>query len=72
MNVALQQKYMGEKIPEAWLNLEKKLIALREEQEKDFLLLKQLDAVAQSIGIFDQNEVGWWFTLDGLERGWVA
>ena len=57
MDIALQQKYMGEKIPEAWLNLEKKLIVLREEQNKDFLLLKQLDAVAQSIGIFDTNEV---------------
>ena len=57
MEVALQQKYMGEKIPEAWLTLEKKLIVLREEQKKDFLMLKQLEAVAASAGIFEKNEV---------------
>ena len=48
---------MGEKIPEAWLNLEKKLIKLREEQNKDFLLFKQLEAISAGVGIFDKNEV---------------
>ena len=57
VEVALQQKYMGEKIPEAWLNLEKKLIKLREEQNKDFLLFKQLEAISAGVGIFDKNEV---------------
>ena len=60
VKVALQQKYMGEKIPEAWLNLEKKLISLREKENKDFLPFRQMEAVSQSVGIFDRNEVISW------------
>lgn len=53
----LKQKYMGEKIPEAWLTLEKRLISYREEKNTDILPFKTLEAVSATCGIFDKGEV---------------
>ncbi|KAL4233400.1 hypothetical protein ACF0H5_008081 [Mactra antiquata] len=53
----LSQKYMGEKIPEAWLTLEKKLIAYRQEKNVDILPFKTLEGVSASCGIFDKAEL---------------
>jgi hypothetical protein len=53
----LQQKYMGEKIPEAWLTLEKRLIAYHEEKKVDILPFKQLETISATCGIFDRGEV---------------
>ena len=48
---------MGEKIPEAWLSLEKKLIQYREEKKVDLLPLKTLSTIGSTCGIFDKTEV---------------
>ena len=53
----LRQKYMGEKIPEAWLTLEKRLISYHEEKSADILPFRQLESISASCGIFDRGEV---------------
>ncbi|XP_035826698.1 uncharacterized protein LOC101848126 [Aplysia californica] len=54
---ALKQKYMGEKIPEAWLSLERKLDKLRADKDKALLPWEEVDQVANAAGIFDQSEL---------------
>ncbi|KAH3741006.1 hypothetical protein DPMN_047724, partial [Dreissena polymorpha] len=56
LKLTLQQKYMGEKIPVAWLTLEKKLIAHRAEKKQDILPFKTLESLGASCGIFDRTE----------------
>ncbi|XP_060596442.1 probable serine/threonine-protein kinase roco11 [Ruditapes philippinarum] len=48
---------MGEKIPEAWLTLEKRLIAYHEEKRVDILPFKQLETISATCGIFDRGEL---------------
>jgi len=48
----LEQKYMGEKIPEAWLSLEKRLISHRAEKNVDILPFKTIEALGATCGIF--------------------
>lgn len=60
-NVIIQQtlaeKYMGEKIPQAWLSLEKKLIEYREEKKVDILPFKTLETLGAACGVFGRGEV---------------
>jgi len=57
VNLTLQQKYMGERIPEAWLTLEQRLIQLHETQAIDIMPFKSIESVAASCGVFDRSEV---------------
>ncbi|KAK3737158.1 hypothetical protein RRG08_016463 [Elysia crispata] len=52
---ALEQKYMGEKVPEAWLSLEKHLDKLRAKEA--LLPWKKIEEVAGTAGIFDNTEL---------------
>ncbi|XP_052759659.1 uncharacterized protein LOC128202664 [Mya arenaria] len=57
VKLTLQQKYMGEKIPEAYLTLEKKIIQLKQEKNLDIMPFKSMESVAATCGIFDRNEM---------------
>ncbi|GFN74887.1 leucine-rich repeat serine/threonine-protein kinase 1, partial [Plakobranchus ocellatus] len=52
---ALSQKYMGEKIPEAWLSLEKHLDSMR--RQEALLPYSKIEDEAGSAGIFDSTEL---------------
>ncbi|XP_060080095.1 uncharacterized protein LOC132559485 [Ylistrum balloti] len=53
--VTLQQEYMGEKIPQAWLQLEK---LLTDERDKNKVLdFKTLETKAVDVGIVDSTEI---------------
>ncbi|XP_048241150.1 uncharacterized protein LOC124116403 [Haliotis rufescens] len=54
IKVTLEQKYMGEKIPEAWLNLEKVLIKAR---NLDLMPWKDVQKSAEGCGIVDDVEL---------------
>ncbi|EDV23216.1 uncharacterized protein TRIADDRAFT_58269 [Trichoplax adhaerens] len=51
----LQQKYMGEKIPQVWLNLEKAI--LEKGNTVKVLTWNEVTEIASSIGIFDNTEL---------------
>ncbi|XP_059152537.1 uncharacterized protein LOC131938499 [Physella acuta] len=53
---ALSQKYMGEKIPEAWLSLEIQLDKLRKEG-KSLLQFHEVEEAADTAGIMDKPEL---------------
>ncbi|KAH9490076.1 hypothetical protein Btru_035167 [Bulinus truncatus] len=55
INTALEQTYMGESIPEAWLSLENQLIKLR--SEKALLNFNEAGDAANRAGIFDKTEL---------------
>ncbi|XP_025083170.1 uncharacterized protein LOC112557488 isoform X2 [Pomacea canaliculata] len=55
--VTLTQKYMGEMIPEAWLNLETALMNLRTMQGKKLLPWTEVEKQANGCGIFDAVEI---------------
>ncbi|KAK7478154.1 hypothetical protein BaRGS_00030601 [Batillaria attramentaria] len=57
ITVTLQQKYMGEKIPEVWLNLETQLLRIRDKGDKALLPLVEVEHAAQKSGIFDRMEL---------------
>ncbi|XP_046564246.1 LOW QUALITY PROTEIN: uncharacterized protein LOC124273077 [Haliotis rubra] len=54
IKVTLDQKYMGEKIPEAWLNLEKVLIKAR---NQDLMPWKDVQKSGEVCGIVDEVEL---------------
>ena len=54
--VTLEQKYMGEQIPEAWLSLEKRLLKHREEK-KDLLPWRDVEKEASACGLIENVEV---------------
>ncbi|KAK3098126.1 hypothetical protein FSP39_016400 [Pinctada imbricata] len=56
--VALEQKYMGEKVPEAWLELERKIMKYREGPKKvDLLPWTEVEEEADTCGILDPVEM---------------
>ncbi|XP_021339283.1 uncharacterized protein LOC110440494 isoform X2 [Mizuhopecten yessoensis] len=57
VNLTLQQKYMGERIPEAWLTLEQRVIQKRKEEKIDLMKWKGVEDVASHCGIVDGQEL---------------
>ncbi|XP_069118078.1 uncharacterized protein [Argopecten irradians] len=57
VNLTLQQKYMGERIPEAWLTLEQRVIQKRKEEQLDLIKWKGVEDIASTCGIVDGQEL---------------
>ncbi|XP_033763307.1 uncharacterized protein LOC117344606 [Pecten maximus] len=57
VNLTLQQKYMGERIPEAWLTLEQRVIQKRKEEQLDLIKWKGVEDIASACGIVDGQEL---------------
>ncbi|XP_060069823.1 uncharacterized protein LOC132549872, partial [Ylistrum balloti] len=57
VNLTLQQKYMGERIPEAWLTLEERVIQKRNEEKLDLIKWKEVEEIASMCGIVDGQEL---------------
>lgn len=55
INIALAEKYMGEKIPECWLQLEEKLNELK--ANTSLIDYKEIETLATKYGIFDKSEL---------------
>lgn len=55
VEVTLKQKYIGEKIPEAWFNFENKIKKLA--GEKSLIDYKEVVEIAESSSLFDPNEI---------------
>ncbi|RNA31785.1 putative serine threonine- kinase pats1 [Brachionus plicatilis] len=56
ITTTLQEKYIGEKIPEAWLNFEK---SVREKSKKEPIINKdKAKQLAEKNGIYDEQEFG--------------
>jgi leucine-rich repeat kinase 2 len=55
IQVTLQQKYIGEKIPEAWFNFEKKVKKLSD--KVPLVSYDELVEIAESSSLFDSNEI---------------
>ena len=55
IKTASEQKYMGEQIPEAWLNFEKTLITARTKQS--IIKWEELETYASESAIVDKFEV---------------
>ncbi|RNA35085.1 putative serine threonine- kinase pats1, partial [Brachionus plicatilis] len=55
INTALEEKYMGEKIPKCWLEFESELHKLK--REKYFLDYSEAEKIADNHGIFEQTEL---------------
>lgn len=53
----LAQKYMGEKIPQAWLSLEESLKKYKYEKKVNYLPFKTLETLGATCGVFDRGEV---------------
>ncbi|XP_076085942.1 uncharacterized protein LOC143056672 isoform X1 [Mytilus galloprovincialis] len=56
VDVTLQQKYMGESIPEAWLSLEK-LVMKQRENKLDLIPLSDVKTMSSKVGILDEAEL---------------
>ncbi|XP_069137453.1 uncharacterized protein [Argopecten irradians] len=56
-DVTLQQEYMGEKIPQAWLQLESNITRQRAEKSVNVMQYKDVEAEALNVGIIDKTEV---------------
>jgi hypothetical protein len=55
IQVTLQQKYIGEKIPEAWFNFEKKIKKMAE--KVPLVAYDEVVEIAESASLFDSNEI---------------
>nr|XP_022323918.1 uncharacterized protein LOC111124909 isoform X4 [Crassostrea virginica] len=55
LSVTLSQSYMGEKIPQVWLNLEKQILG--ERTKKSILDYSVIEDFAMEHGIFDEKDV---------------
>ncbi|XP_064618850.1 uncharacterized protein LOC135482601 [Lineus longissimus] len=53
-SVSIQQKYMGEKIPEVWLRFEEKILSHR--TKSDVVSYSDVETIATDSGIFDSLE----------------
>ncbi len=55
IKVTLQQKYIGEKIPEAWFNFERKIKDLS--VDKPLITLQQITEIAEASSLFEPGEI---------------
>jgi len=55
IRVTLQQKYIGEKIPEAWFNFERRIKDLS--GNRPLITLQQITEIAESSSLFDPGEI---------------
>ncbi|GFN82127.1 leucine-rich repeat serine/threonine-protein kinase 1, partial [Plakobranchus ocellatus] len=55
LRVTLQQKNMGEKVPKVWLNMEKKILAAR--QNNSILPWKTIQEFGMEVGIYDEKDI---------------
>ncbi|XP_070533769.1 uncharacterized protein [Ptychodera flava] len=55
LTVTLQEKYMGERIPQVWLNFEKQIIAQR--KNTSLLPWKTVRKMAMEVAIYDDTEI---------------
>jgi leucine-rich repeat kinase 2 len=55
VQVTLQQKYIGEKIPEAWFNFEKKIKSLS--KKKSLCTYNEIVDIAESASLFEPEEI---------------
>ncbi|KAL5014229.1 hypothetical protein ScPMuIL_008499 [Solemya velum] len=60
LHITLQEKYMGERIPEAWLTLEKTILSYHDnvhDKNRELMPWKQLEKIANACGIFENTEL---------------
>ena len=55
IKITLQQKYIGETIPEAWFNFESKIKKLSD--QKPLITYKEAVDIAESASLFDATEI---------------
>ncbi|KAK7485956.1 hypothetical protein BaRGS_00022822 [Batillaria attramentaria] len=55
LRVTLEQKNMGEKVPQVWLNLEKKILASR--TSTSFLEWQKIKDFGMEVGIYDEKDI---------------